>query len=119
MKQENRRQAPAHKIKAYSWILACAYLFCGVMLFFILAKSQLMFSDLAVKLPLLTRIVMAVGPSGWLCLMAAIGAAAVLKDLRFDSRALAPILTLVLGLLVLCVTVALLIPCFAINGSVA
>jgi hypothetical protein len=100
------------KIKNFSWILASAYLLCGILCFLILTKFELLLSQIAVPLPALTRIVLAVGPSGSLCLMVTIGLMALLKDLKFQSPALGPIFTIVLAMLAGCILVGLLMPCF-------
>ena len=100
------------KIKTCSLILAGAYSLCGAMFFLIVAKYRILFSESGVPLPFLTRAVLAIGPLGWLCLAVSAGAVTILKDLRFRSPLLNLVLTLVLGLLATCITVAVFLPAF-------
>ncbi len=98
------------KIKVFSWILAGAYLLCGVMFFVVIPQFESIFSGWAVPLPLLTRVVFAIGPFGWLSLALAVGALAILKDLRFRSRLLDLIFLMLLALFGGCIVIALFSP---------
>ena len=107
------------KIKIYSWILAGAYLLCGVALFPILVKLQMLFSGFGMELPFATKAVLALGPFGWLCTSVAIGTLVILKDMRFRSRLLNPLLTFILVAWAICIAVTLLYPLMAINCCLA
>jgi len=109
------------KIKTFSWILACVYLFCGVISFFCAIKTESWISDCGggEKLPFLTKIVVSGGPFGLLFLLAGLGAIVILKDLRFQSRALAPVFTIVLVMLIACIAIGLLLPFLALYNYVA
>jgi len=96
------------KIKAYSWMLAGAYLICGIALFLIIPKCD--FSGFARPLPFLTRAALALGSFGWLGLALAAGALVILKDLRFRSRLLSVLLTVVLGVWICCMAIGLFLP---------
>jgi hypothetical protein len=74
------------KIKIYSWILAGAYLLCGTGFFYILLKFTEVFSGFNIPLPAATRMMLAIGPFGWLFFSAAAGLAVIQKDVRFGSR---------------------------------
>ena len=114
------------KIKVYSWILASAYLLCGVVLFLVTLKFQpwlqQAFSEVGMTLPFLTRATFVVGPYGWLLLAIASGTFVILKDLRFHSRLLSPLFTFILVLWVGCMAIALIYPLtflFRSSGLVA
>jgi hypothetical protein len=94
------------KVRTYSWILAASYLLCGVMFFVVVAKFQAILSELEVPLPLLTRAVFLVGPLGWLTSAVVVAVGVVLKDLRFRSRFLNPLFTVILFLAVGSIVVA-------------
>jgi hypothetical protein len=97
------------KIKAYSWILAGAYLIWGIALFIVVPKCTEIFSGFA-RLPFLTQSVLALGSFGWLGIALAAGALVVLKDLRFRSRLLSILLTAVLLVWMCCMAIALFLP---------
>ena len=97
------------KVKAYSWVLAGAFLFCGVMFFFTVPRFETIFAGLDVTLPSATRGVLAVGRFGWLSVGVIAGALVILKDLKFRSRLLDLIFLMLLALLGGCIVVALLI----------
>src|ERR1035437_64135 len=105
------------KITTFSWILGGAYLFCAVMFFFIITKSQAMFSELGVVLPALSRVVFTIGPLGWLLLTIAIGSVAVLKDLAFRSQALGLAFTIILAVLVGCVIAGVVLPTIPVQQA--
>jgi hypothetical protein len=99
----------AMKVRIYSWFLASLYLLCGATFFVVVAKFQAFFSELEVPLPLLTRAVFFVSPLGWLALAVVVALAVVLKDLRFRSRFLNPLFTIILLVAVGGIAVALFV----------
>jgi len=105
------------KIKAFSWIVAGAYLLCGVMLFIVIPQFESIFSGFAAPLPLLTRTVFAIGPFGWLSLAVTFGALTILKDWRFRSRLLDLLFVMLFMLLVGCIPVALILPFIPVDMS--
>jgi type IV pilus assembly protein PilC len=105
------------KIKAFSWIVAGAYLLCGVMLFIVIPQFESIFSGFAAPLPLLTRTVFAIGPFGWLSLAVTLGALVILKEWRFRSRLLDLIFVMLFMLLAGCITVALFLPFIPVDMS--
>ena len=78
------------KVKIYSWVLAAVYLLCGVWLFVVVPVfRKVMYSEAGVTPSrLMTKIVLAVGPLGWLMLSILSAVVIVLKDLRYRSRLL-------------------------------
>jgi hypothetical protein len=98
------------KIKIYSWILAVAYLACGALFCLLLFKFQQIFSGLAVEWPIMTWLMLAVGPVGWLCSFLAVGLFVILKDRRFRSPILNPLFTILLMLWVISMMIGLLLP---------
>ena len=104
------------KIKNYSWILAGAYPLCGVVLFLVLFKMQTLFSGFGMEMPFATKITLAVGPFGWLVFSIGAGILVVLKDLRFRSRLLNPLLTFAFGFWISCIAFALFYPFVACIG---
>jgi hypothetical protein len=77
-------------------MIACAYFLCGTLLFYFIPKSREIFSGFNIPLPSLMKVTFAVGEHGWLFLAIIAGVAIVLKDLKFRSRYLNPLFTLVL-----------------------
>jgi hypothetical protein len=106
------------KVKIYSWILASAYLLCGAALSFALFKIQAILSGFNIELPFMTRMALAVGPVGWLCVSVAAGLFVILKDLRFHSRLLNPLFTLVLVAWMICMAIALVSSLMATTCSI-
>jgi hypothetical protein len=102
------------RIKIYSWKLAGAYLICGLIFFFADLKIQPfiqnVFSGFNISFPFLTKAAFTVGPYGWIFLMAAVGAIVVLKDLKFQTRFLNPLFTVLLVLWVGCMVFTLSYP---------
>ena len=96
------------KTTPYSWILAGAYLFCGLGIGYVVLKLQAIFSGFGIELPTMTRVALGVGPVGSLCVSLALGLLVILKDLRFRSRLLNPLFTLVLLSWVSCIALAVL-----------
>ena len=105
------------KITTFSWILGGAYLFCAVMFFFVIAKSQTMFSEMGVVLPALSRVVFGIGPLGWLLLTIALGSVAVLKDLAIRSQVLGLAFTIILVVLVGCVIAGIVLPTIPVQQA--
>ena len=105
------------KIKCFSWILADAYLLLGILSFLNLTRYRGVFSGFLVAVPFVARTVMVIGPSGWLCSMIAIGAIVLLKDLRFQWRALGSILTIVFVLFAAWFIVAVLVAWVAVAND--
>jgi hypothetical protein len=79
-------QTSIMKVRIFSWILAGAYLVCGVILFLFTSKIQDIYSGYNIQVPFLTRAMFSVGPYGCFFLAVAVGAALVLNDLRFQKR---------------------------------
>lgn len=98
------------KVKAFSWILAAMYLLCGLFFVIVVPGFQAVFAEMEVDLPALTRAVFFVGSIGWLAFAALGCAVTVLKDMKFHSPWLNPLLTIVLALLVSGMAVAMFLP---------
>ena len=98
------------KVRTYSWVLAGAYLVCGVILFLVIPKFQEIYSGFNIEGSFLMRATLATGPVGCLCSSAAVAMFVVLKDVRFRSRLLNPIFTVVFGLWIICTPFALIYP---------
>jgi hypothetical protein len=86
------------RIKIYSWIMASAYLLCGVVSLYLVPKFQDVLAGFNLPLPFLMKATCAVGTWGWLCLSAEVGIFVILKDLKFRSRYLNPFFTFLLVL---------------------
>jgi len=54
--------------KTHSWILMAPYVVGGVGLFYYISKFAAVFGEVGESLPIPTRVVMFVGPAGWLAL---------------------------------------------------
>ena len=106
------------KISPFSWILAGAYLFCGLGICFVVLKLQALFSGFGIELPAITRVALGVGPVGWLCASLVAGLLVVLKDLKFRSRLLNQLFTLVLVSWVGCIAFAVLSPLRNVEVSI-
>ena len=76
------------KIKTVSWVLGGAYILCGLILFAVMSRCQVAFSERGIALPAPTRAAFAISPLGWLLLTVTIGSIVVLKDLAFPWRVL-------------------------------
>ena len=96
------------KITTFSWILAGAYLFCGLGICFVILQLQVFFSGFHIELPTMTRVALGVSPVGSLCASLAVGFLVILKALRFRSRWLNSLFTLVLVSWVSCIAFAVL-----------
>lgn len=83
----------ARRISRLSWILTGGYLLCGVMFFVLVRKVAFIFSELQPPLMLPTRVLLWVGPSGWLALMVFLAALIVSRDVGFRSHLLKPVIT--------------------------
>ena len=77
-------------------MLAGAYLFCGFGISYVVRELQTIFSGFGIDLPIITRVLLDVGPVGWSCAALAAGFLVILKDLRFRSRLLNPLFTMLL-----------------------
>ena len=84
------------KIRLFSWILAGSYLFCGLGICFVVLELTKIISGFNFNLPVTTRVTLKIGPVGWLCWGVTVGFLVALKDLRFRSRILNPLFTLLL-----------------------
>jgi hypothetical protein len=84
------------KIRLFSWILAGSYLFCGLGICFVVLEQAKIISGFNFNLPVTTKVTLKIGPVGWLCAGLTVGILVALKDLRFRSRFLNPIFTLLL-----------------------
>jgi hypothetical protein len=74
------------RIGRLSWILAGAYLLCGLILFFIGQRVALVVSALQPPLMLPTRLFLWVGPAGWLALMLSFAALMPARHIGFRVR---------------------------------
>jgi hypothetical protein len=114
MKLDKPQYQAQIRIKIYSWKLAGAYLICGFIFFFADLKIQPfiqdVFSRFNISFPFLTKAAFAVGPYGWLFLMAAVGAIVVLKDLKFQTRFLSSLFTVLLVFWIICMMFGLIYP---------
>jgi type II secretory pathway component PulF len=68
------------RIKATSWILAALYAAFGVAFFRIIPSFQRAYDGFEVNLPLPTRVVLCLGPIGWLVVFWLTAVFIVLKD---------------------------------------
>jgi len=102
------------KVKIYSWVLAAVYLLCGVWLFVVVPVfRKVMYSEAGVTPSrLMTKIVLAVGPLGWLMLSILAAVVIVLKDLRYRSRLLNALFSVFLFCVFACVVSGLLVAGF-------
>ena len=85
-----------HHIRGFRWILAGVSLLCGVMLFVIVRKVGLLYLELQPPLMLPTKVLLWVGPSGWLAFMVFLSALLVFRDFGVRSRFLKPGITVAL-----------------------
>jgi hypothetical protein len=76
----------SQRIRRLSWVLAGAYLLCGVMGFVITQKVALVYSGLRPPLMLPTRVLLWVGPYGWVAVIVLLATLLILRDLRFHSH---------------------------------
>jgi hypothetical protein len=106
------------KITLFSWILAGAYLFCGLGICFVVSNLQALFIGFDIEMSFLTRVVLGVGPIGWLGASVALGLLVVLKDLQFRSRLLNPMCSLILVFWVGCMAFAVLFPIRNVEVSI-
>jgi hypothetical protein len=103
------------KIKAFSWVLAGAFLLCGVIFFRVIPQFEFIFTGFSIPLPPATRCVFAVGRFGWLSVAVIAGALVIFKDLWFRSRLSNWMFMMLLSLLAGYVTLALLLPALGPN----
>ena len=96
------------KIKSFSWMLAGAYLLCGLGICSVVLKLNEIVSGFGIVLPTVIRMAWGISPMGWLCASLAAALLVVLKDLRFRSRPLNVLFTLVLVSWVGCIVFAVL-----------
>src|SRR5580700_5513936 len=76
------------RIRKLSWSLAGAFLLCGFVCFSFAHAMAVVFSATSFPLTLPIRIVLWVGPFGWLALMVLLSVLFVLRDVRFRSSLL-------------------------------
>ena len=91
----------------------------------VVPRFETIFADFGVKLPGVTRLVLDVGrflqtPIGWIVgLMAVCGAAAIVALVPVSGRLVRPLMTVVLGLLVVGLGLAMLMPMLKLIESIA
>ena len=84
------------RVRPLSWVLSGAYLLLGFMLFWVVQKVAPVYSELQPLLMLPTRVLLWVGPSGWLVLMTFLSALLILRDISFSSQLVRPGITVAL-----------------------
>jgi hypothetical protein len=77
-------------ISGLTWVLAAAYLLCGLMLFVLAREVALDISALHPPLLLPTRLFLWVGPWGWSAFMISFSALLLVRHIRFRSYWLHP-----------------------------
>ena len=100
------------KVRAMSMIVAASYLIGGLLICLTISTWRAFLNESGVPQPIVTRVVFAIGPLGWLGLCTAIGSLAILKDLRFASPWLNLIFVLGFTILVGCIWAAIASPRF-------
>ena len=98
------------KVKISSWLLAGGFVLFGALFALDVAKFKDIFTELEISLPRLTAAVFVIGPWGWFALAVLAAGSVILNDLRFHSRLLTPILTLLVCTVVLYIVTALFLP---------
>jgi len=107
------------KIRAYSMILAIAYLLFGVVLFYIIPKFQEMYSGYTIEPLFLARAMFAVGSLGCLCFSAMVSIVVILNDIKFHSRYPNLIFTTLLVLWVSYTPIALFYPIYEASKPIS
>jgi hypothetical protein len=70
----------------FSWVLSALYLLCGLDLFVLARKVALVFSDFHPPLLLPTRLLLWVGPWGWLTFMLSVSPLLLVRHIKFRPQ---------------------------------